>query len=145
MGNFELVFSLEAKRKKGDKIVVGDSGLVKRVIIADNKEIAEKLGLAMVGEEIFPMQYIKTLLSVGSTASSPFLNSFSGEYTWGRVLARLGLEESDTLFNYRTREKPTTEGLSAGRVIKTRAERIVEKVGIELNYIQRRHVLSLTL
>ncbi len=43
MGNFELLFSLEARRKRGNEWVMGDSGLVKRIITANDKETAEKL------------------------------------------------------------------------------------------------------
>jgi hypothetical protein len=145
MGRFKLVFSLEVKRNKGNEQIVGDGGIVRRVIIVNDKKTAEKIGLAMIGEEIYPLQYIKELLGVDFTDETPFLNSFSGEYTWGRVLTRLKLEKSDVSFFYRTRNIPSSGGISAGKIFNREAEHIMEIVGVELTHPQREYILSLIL
>jgi hypothetical protein len=145
MGRFKLVFSLEVKRNRGGKQIVGDGGIVERVIIVNDKETAEKIGLAMIGEEIFPLQYIKELLGADSTDEAPFLNSFSDEYTWRRVLVRLGLDKGDVFFVFCTRDIPPAESISGGRTFNRKAERIVEGVGVELTHPQREYVLSIIL
>ena len=124
---------------------MGDSGCVKRVIIVNDVEIARQIGLATVGEEILPLQYVETLISVNPTDDPPFLNSFSAEYTWGRVLARLGLEKSEVRFTYRTRNGGPSTAVSEGKVVTARTERVVEEVGIELSFSQRQYILSLIL
>ncbi len=145
MGNFELIFSLEAKRKEGKEWVMGDGGIIKRVIVVNDEEIAEKIGLAMIGEEVFPLQYINALLSVNPTDNHPHLDSFSADYTWSRALARLGLQRSEVRFTYRTKSGGDSDAVSGGRIVRIRTESVVEEVGVELSFNQRQHVLSLIL
>jgi hypothetical protein len=145
MGIFELVFSLEVKRKRGSEWFLGDSGIVERVIIINDRNTAEKIGLAMIGEEIFPRLYIKELLRVDPTDKTPFLNSLSDKYTWNRVLSIFGLERSDVGFVFHTRYIPPAEIISAGKRINRKERRVLEVVGLKLSPNQRDYVLSLIL
>lgn len=88
MQNFEIKFGLEVKV---DPREYREGNLFGRIISVQTHEIARKIAEAMLGEEVFPLQYLSKVLSVEPTDKEPFISSYcSRDYTWERVLQRLG-------------------------------------------------------
>lgn len=74
-------------------------GEFRRVIYAQSLEIAEKIALAMLGEEVYRGQYLDEILSVERTRSAtPHISTFNHDYAWERVLQAFGLQNTEIRF-----------------------------------------------
>jgi hypothetical protein len=93
MPNFRLVFATEIIEKSAGNKIVREGRGFGRVISAPDKQIAEKIANAMLGEEVFPLPlYLGQVLSVEETDLPPRLNGFLCDSDiWDRVLFRLRL------------------------------------------------------
>lgn len=137
MPNFRLVFVTETIKKSGNKMVMREGREFDRVISAPDRQIAQKIASAMLGEEVFPILYLGQVLSVEETDLKPQLNAFCDCYSWERVLYRLRLildqeiSGQDT-FNSFVYFSPKNSGK------KTR-------VGLEFTKAQRDRLLSINL
>lgn len=95
--NFELTFGLAVRT---DVRKLRQGGKLQRVISAQGLRIAQKIALAMLGEEVYRGQYLDEVLSVKLTRKkmTPHISTFNHDYTWERVLQALQLQNGDILF-----------------------------------------------
>lgn len=109
--NFEIKFELEVRVGPREH---REGGLFRRVISAQNLDIARKIAEAMLGEEVFRWQYLSKVSSVEQTKEKSPISSFCSEhYTWERVLQGLGLWGTGTfkqVVHHKKDDMPITSG-----------------------------------
>ena len=86
MPNFKLIFQ-EHLRTEFESI---DTMKSHRIIVADDLASAERIGRAMLGEEVNACEFLSKLLKVQKTYEPPNLYSWDENATWNRVLKNLG-------------------------------------------------------
>lgn len=83
-----------------------DANTVERVIVAANKDVAEAVAHAMLGEEKWAHEELSRVFLVEETEREPMLeNCDDGTVAWSRVLSRLGHKEEDVEFIVHQGEK----------------------------------------
>ena len=92
MPNFKIIFITEFIEKIEGIRTLREGQEFSRVISAPDKQIAEKIANAMLGEEVFCLPlYLGQVLSVKIINLKPQLNAFCDCCVWERVLHRLRL------------------------------------------------------
>jgi len=70
------------------------------VIVADDLEMARRIGNTMIGEEVAHIEKIVGLAGVVETEDPPHVPSWNHESLWNRVLSRMDLKKKDVEFVY---------------------------------------------
>lgn len=97
MPNFLLGF--KTRYDDGDT-VSEDANTVERVVVATNKDMAEAIAHAMLGEEVWSHEELSRVILVEETTTrETALESWDdGTHVWARLLPKLGYRIEDVEF-----------------------------------------------
>lgn len=96
MPRFELKFNSSVNEGHRGVLVAGK---IKRVIYAEEREIALQIGKAMLWETVNQDQFLSALTEVKEVyEGEEYTLCYSSKFTWGRVLDNMGLRPKDVEF-----------------------------------------------